>query len=85
MFRLCYDAAASSDLVEDLEEEDANEGRSNSSTSEGESDTSEEVRATKDETKEVARSLSNETRERLCLKAKPTQSDDITLHPMLNG
>lgn len=66
-------------------EEDASEReeRSNSSTSEGESDTSEEVRAIKDETTEVARSLSNETRERLCLKTEPTQSDDITLHPVL--
>lgn len=59
------------------------EERSDSSTSEGESDTSKEARATKDETTEVARSLSNETRERLCLKTEPTQSDDITLHPVL--
>lgn len=66
-------------------EEDASEGkdRSNSSTSEGESDTSEETKSTKKETPEAARSLSNEIRERLCLKTEPAQSDDIALHPVL--
>lgn len=66
-------------------EEDASEGkdRSNFSTSEGESDTSEETKSTKKETPEAARSLSNEIRERLCLKTELAQSDDIALHPVL--
>lgn len=34
-------------------------------------------------TAEITASLSNETRERLCLKAEPAQSDNIVLHPVL--
>ncbi|XP_026829029.1 uncharacterized protein LOC113562783 [Ooceraea biroi] len=79
------ETTATSSLVDDLVEEDASEEdeRSNSSTSDGESDASVEVKAMTGEAAKVTESLSNETRERLCLKTEPTQSADITLHPVL--
>lgn len=64
-----------------MEKDASEEERSESSTSVDESDTDEEVRSTKNEETEVAKSLSDDTRERLCLKAEPSQSTDITLHP----
>lgn len=80
IFSCCY-TATTSDLVKDLEEEDVSEEkRSNSSTSIDGSDTDEEVRSLTKEAVEVEKSLSDDTRERLCLKAEPSQSTDITLH-----
>lgn len=68
-------------------EKDASEERSNSSASIEASDTDEEVmldkEVIKDGTTDVTVSLSNETRECLCLNAEPAQSTNITLHPEL--
>ncbi|XP_036150161.1 uncharacterized protein LOC118648061 [Monomorium pharaonis] len=68
-------------------DETENEPRSNSSTSEEGSDTEQESRTDIENTEENAAEtivkLSNETRERLCLKAEPAQSDNIALHPAL--
>lgn len=63
------------------------EEKSSSSMSAEALDTDEEVKTNaeieKNETADLAISLNNEARERLCLKAEPSQSTDITLHPAL--
>ncbi|TGZ54496.1 Uncharacterized protein DBV15_12639 [Temnothorax longispinosus] len=77
------------DLVKDASEEGPSQS-SRSSTSVDALDTDEEVgtdadvEVIKDEAIDTAvSSLSNETRERLCLKAEPARSTDIALHPTL--
>ncbi|XP_011882481.1 PREDICTED: uncharacterized protein LOC105570127 [Vollenhovia emeryi] len=71
-------------IVDEVE----SEARSDSSTSGDGTDTEQEsktdVENTVDSAAESA-SLSNETRERLGLKAKPAQSDNIVLHPILTA
>lgn len=82
-----YFAAATSDSVEVLTEGDASEEKENSSASEDASDTDVEARsdteAANSEVAEEVVTLSNETREKLCLKAEPSQPTDIPLHPVL--
>ncbi|XP_077255252.1 uncharacterized protein LOC143893592 [Temnothorax americanus] len=77
------------DLVKDANKEGPSQS-SRSSTSVSASDTDEkvgrdaDVEVIKDEAIDTAvSSLSNETRERLCLKAEPARSTDIALHPTL--
>lgn len=84
---LFFGVAAVTSKEVNSENEIENKTRSNSSTSGNGSDTKLEsktgVENTEDDALETSVSLSNETRERLCLKAEPAQSDDIVPHPVL--
>ncbi|KYN07210.1 hypothetical protein ALC62_01824 [Cyphomyrmex costatus] len=68
--------------------EDESEERSDASSSDGASNTDEEVRENKKEAEEdegakSALSLSKETRESLCLRTEPADSADVALYPIL--
>lgn len=56
---------------------------SNTSIDASDSDEGEVKPKERDETAEIAVSLSNENRERLCLKAEQDHSTEVILHPVL--
>lgn len=80
--------AAATSVEVHLVEEDKRVEQSDSASSVDASDTDDEVMSNDDDVvasvaNEATVNLSNETRERLCLKAEQSQSVDIALHPVL--